>query len=82
MNLLTMAGGWAAAIIAIAGAGRVFYTLFLKAVRSAIREELGRVWKEQDDIEQRLNSLELALKFVRQQLDELRDMMIRHVDKS
>ena len=82
MDPLLMAGGWAAAIIAIAGALRVFYTLFLKAVRAAIREELARVWQDQDDIEQRLSSLEMALKFVREQLDELRDMMIRHVEKS
>lgn len=76
-----MVGAWAAALVAIAGAMRMFYTLFLKAVRSAIREELARVWQDQDDIEQRLSSLEMALKFVREQLDDLREMMIRHVEK-
>lgn len=80
MDPLQMAGAWAAAILAIAGAFRAFYTLFVKAVRAAIREELSRVWKDQDDIEQRLSALELALQFVREQLDDLRQMMLRHIE--
>ena len=76
-----MVGAWAAALVAIAGAMRLFYTLFLKAVRAAIREELARVWQDQDDIEARLSALELALQFVRDQLDDLREMMVRHVEK-
>jgi hypothetical protein len=81
MDPLTMVGAWAAALVAIAGAMRMFYTLFLKAVRAAIREELARVWQDQDDIEARLSALELALQFVREQLDDLREMMVRHVEK-
>jgi hypothetical protein len=80
-SLMTI-GSSAAAIIAISGAFRVFYTLFLKAVRAAIREELARVWQDQDDIEQRLSALELAMQFIREQLDDLRQMMVRHVEKS
>jgi F0F1-type ATP synthase membrane subunit b/b' len=75
-----MVGAWAAALMAIIGLGRILYHAFVKAVKVAIREELGRVWKDQDEIEQRLSALELSVQFVRQQLEDLRAMMQAHVD--
>ena len=67
MDPLVMVGAWAAALLAI-------------AVRAIIREELSRVWKDQDDIEARLSALELSLRFVRDQLNELREMMQQHIE--
>jgi hypothetical protein len=48
---------------------------FLKAVKMAIREELDGVWKDQDDIEERLSAVELSLQFVREQLHRVEHMM-------
>lgn len=79
MDPLVMAGAWAAALLAIAGAGRLLWQGFSRTVRAIIREELGRVWKDQDDIEARLSALELSLRFVREQLAELREMMLAHI---
>jgi len=81
MDPLLMMGAWAGALLAIAALGRFLYHAFVKAVKVAIREELGRVWKDQDEIEQRLSALELSMQFVRQQLEDLRAMMQAHVDK-
>jgi len=80
MDPLIMAGAWAGALLAIIALGRLAYHGFLKAVKAAIGEELDRVWKDQDEIEQRLSALELSMQFVRQQLEELRAMMQAHVD--
>ena len=77
-----MVGAWAAAVMAIAGAGGLAWKAFVKAVRGIIREELARVWKDQDDIEQRLTALELTLQFVREQLDRVEGMMLAHVGES
>jgi F0F1-type ATP synthase membrane subunit b/b' len=81
MDPLTMLGAWAGALLAIVALMRLLYHAFVKAVKVAIREELGRVWKDQDEIEQRLSALELSMQFVRQQLEDLRAMMQAHVDK-
>ena len=74
-----MVGAWAAALLSVGALLRGLYTLFLKAVKAAIREELGRVWKDQDEIEQRLTALETALGYVRQQMDALTLMMQQHM---
>ena len=74
-----MAGAWAAALLSIAALLRLLYHGFIRAVKSAIREELARVWKDQDEIEKRLSALELAMQFIRQQIEDLRMMMEEHV---
>ena len=74
-----MVGAWAAAFMAIVGAGNLAWKAFVRAVRGIIREQLARVWKDQDDIEARLSALELALQFVRGQLDRVEQMMLAHV---
>lgn len=76
-----MAGAWAAAILSIAALARLLYHGFIRAVKAAIREELARVWKDQDEIEQRLTALELSMQFIRQQIEQLRQMMEDHVAK-
>ena len=79
MDPLVMVGAWAAALLSVGALMRGIYTLFLKAVKAAIREELGRVWKDQDEIERRLDTLERAVHYMRQQLDTLTLMMQQHV---
>ena len=76
---LLMAGAWAAALLSLGALGRGLYVLFLKAVKAAIREELGRVWKDQDEIERRLTAVETALGYIRQQVEALTMMMQQHV---
>jgi len=75
-----MAGGWAAALLSIGGAARGVYILFLKAVKVAIREEMARMWTDQDHIEQRLTALETALSYVREQVETLTAMMQAHIE--
>lgn len=75
-----MVGAWAGALLTIAALLRGIYTLFLKAVKAAIREEMSRMWTDQDQIEQRLTALELALAYVREQVDTLKTMMQAHID--
>jgi hypothetical protein len=80
MDPLLMVGAWAGALLTIAALLRGIYTLFLKAVKAAIREEMSRMWTDQDQIEQRLTALELALAYVREQVDTLKTMMQAHID--
>jgi hypothetical protein len=81
MDPLTMAGAWAGAVLAIAALSRLLYAGFLKAVKVAIREELSRVWKDQDEIETRLSALELSMQYIRAEIEALRQMMQAHVDR-
>lgn len=79
MDPLLMVGAWAGALLTIGALMRGLYTLFLKAVKAAIREELGRVWKDQDEIERRLTAVETALGYIRQQVEALTLMMQQHL---
>ena len=79
MDPLLMVGAWAAAALSVIGLGRVLYHAFLRAVKAAIREELDRVWKDQDEIERRLDALERTMHYLRQQVDALTLMMQQHV---
>ena len=79
MDGLLMVGAWAAAALSVIGLGRVLYHAFLRAVKAAIREELDRVWKDQDEIERRLDALERTMHYLRQQVDALTLMMQQHV---
>jgi hypothetical protein len=79
MDPLLMVGAWAGAVLAVAAVGRLAYHGWVRAIRSVLREELGRVWKDQDEIEQRLHALELSMKFMREQLDRLTQMMTEHI---
>ena len=81
MDPLLMVGAWAGALMAIAGLLRGLYTLFLKAVKAAIREELSRMRTDQDHIEERLDALERAMHYLRQQVDALTVMMQAHIQE-
>ena len=79
MDPLLMVGAWAGALLAVAGAGRLLWKAFVRAVEAVISTSIGRVWRDMDDVEARLSALELSLQFVREQLEELRRMMQQHV---
>jgi chaperonin cofactor prefoldin len=79
MDVLVMSGAWAAAILAIVAVLRLLYHGFIRTVKSAIREELERVWKDQDEIEHRLDALEKSMQFVSVQLERLERMMEAHI---
>jgi hypothetical protein len=75
MDPVLMVGAWAAALIAIAGAGRMAWRAFEKAVRSILRDEIQRVHRDMDDIEARFERLEAAVEALREAVAELRQMM-------
>lgn len=52
MDPLTMVGAWSGAVLAVAALLRLFVKLGVRAVRAAVKEELGSLWRElesQDD---------------------------------
>jgi hypothetical protein len=79
MDPVLMAGAWATAILAMGALLRGIYTLFVKAVKVAIREEMARMWTDQDHIEQRLTALETALTYIKEQVEVLTGMMQAHI---
>lgn len=81
MDPLLMVGAWAAALMAVAGLGRLAWRTFEKAVRSILRDEIQRVHRDMDDIEARFERLELALVALEQAVSELRQIMFDHVAK-
>jgi chaperonin cofactor prefoldin len=81
MDPLLMVGAWAGALLTIGALMRGIYTLFLRAVKAAIREELGRMRTDQDHIEQRLDALERAMEYLRRQVDGLTLMMQQHISR-
>lgn len=73
MDPLLMVGGWAAAILGVAGVVRLGITLFVKAVRAALDETLGSLrgdlesmedwWVERlEKIEDRLDGIDRELR--------------------
>ena len=81
MDPLLMVGSWAAAILAVAGFGRLLWKTFVAAVEKVIAEAIGRVWTDMDQIEERLSKLEVAVQFMREQWDDLREMMRTHIQE-
>lgn len=81
MDVLVMSGAWAGALLAIVALTRIAHVAFVKAIRGIFQQELARVWRDMDDIESRLNALELSLVFIRQQIAELREMMQAHIEE-
>jgi hypothetical protein len=80
MDPVLMVGAWAAALMAVAGFGRLLWRAFVKAVDTVISTSMSRIWRDMDDIENRLTALEASILFVREQLEELRRMMQTHIE--
>lgn len=83
MDPLLMFGAWAAAIISLAAAGKLFLNAFVKATRAAVSEEFKRIWRELDESdrwhEERFAKFEAALDALKEQVDRLEKMMQAHV---
>ena len=79
MDVLTMAGAWAAALIAVVGATRLAWRGFVAAVEKVISESIERVWRDMDDVEKRLDRLETAVADLREQVSQMRDLLMAHV---
>jgi len=83
MDPLVMAGAWAAAILAIAGASKLFLNAFTKATRAVVNEEFRKVWRDLDESDrwhqERFSKFEQALEELRKQIEELQAMMEAHV---
>jgi len=79
MDGLLMVGAWAGAILAVAGAARLGWTAFVKAVQTVIESSISRVWRDMDDIENRLDRLEIAVADLREQVSQMRDLLMAHV---
>jgi chaperonin cofactor prefoldin len=79
MDPLLMAGAWAAALLSIAAIIRLIAQAVVRGIRSIFQQELQRVWRDMDDIEARLSALESSLQYLRQQIEQLREMMQAHV---
>jgi F0F1-type ATP synthase membrane subunit b/b' len=80
MDPVLMVGAWAAALMAVAGFARLLWRAFVKAVDTVISTSMSRIWRDMDDIENRLTALEASILFVREQLEELRRMMQTHIE--
>ena len=79
-----MAGAWAAAILAIAGASKLFLNAFTKATRAVVNEEFRKVWRDLDESDrwhqERFAKFERALEDLRFQIARLEAMMQAHVE--
>ena len=81
MDPLLMVGAWAGALLAVAGFSRLLWKTFVTAVEKVISDAIARVWTDMDEIEERLSKLELSVQFIREQLDDLREMMRAHIQE-
>ena len=79
MDGLLMVGAWAGALLAIAGVVRVGWKAFVTAVEKVIEVSISRVWRDMDDIEKRLDRLEVAVADLREQVAQMRDLLMAHV---
>ena len=79
MDPLLMVGAWAGAIIAVAGVGRLAWRGFVKAVSTVIEGSIARVWRDMDDVEARLDRLEQSVADLKEQVSQMRDLLMAHV---
>ena len=79
MDPLLMAGAWAGAILAVIGVARVGWKAFVAAVEKVIEGSISRVWRDMDDIEKRLDRLEVAVAELREQVGKMTDLLMAHV---
>ncbi|HEY7824280.1 MAG TPA: hypothetical protein VIG24_15670 [Acidimicrobiia bacterium] len=79
MDPLLMVGAWAAAILSLAGTGRLLWKAFVKGVSTVIDDSIRRVWVDMDDIERRLDRLEEAVSELQKQVGKMTDLLMAHV---
>jgi hypothetical protein len=84
MDPVLMAGAWAAAVLAIAGAAKLFLNAFVKATKAAVSEEFRKIWRDMDESdrwhEERFAKFERALDDLRLQIARLERLMQEHIN--
>ena len=84
MDPVLMAGAWAAAVLAIAGASKLFLNAFVKATKAAVSEEFRKIWRDMDESdrwhEERFAKFERALDDLRLQIARLERLMQEHIN--
>jgi hypothetical protein len=80
-----MAGAWAAAVVSLAAAGKIFLIAFTKATRAVVNEEFRKVWRDLDESDrwhqERFSKFEQALEALREQVERLERLMQEHMVK-
>ena len=80
-----MWGAWAAALVSLAAAGKLFFNAFIKATKLAVSEEFAKVWKELNDSDkwhqERFERFEKSLLTLREQVQRLELLMQQHIDQ-
>lgn len=79
MDPVLQAGAFAGAILALIGLARVGWKAFVVAVEKVIETAIGRVWRDMDDIESRLDRLEQQVNELREQVRKMTDLLMAHV---
>lgn len=86
MDPLMMFGAWAAAVTAIAAAGKLLFNSFVKATRAAVSEEFSKIWREMDDTDRwhkaKFDALESAIEALKQQVARLENLMYSHMNET
>jgi hypothetical protein len=84
MDPVLMVGAWAAAVLAIAGAAKLFLNAFVKATKAAVSEEFRKIWRDMDESdrwhEERFAKFERALDDLRLQIARLERLMQEHIN--
>jgi hypothetical protein len=84
MDPVLMVGAWAAAVLAIAGASKLFLNAFVKATKAAVSEEFRKIWRDMDESdrwhEERFAKFERALDDLRLQIARLERLMQEHIN--
>ena len=85
MDPILMAGAWAAAVVSLAAAGKIFLIAFTKATRAVVNEEFRKVWRDLDESDrwhqERFSKFEQALEALREQVERLERLMQEHMVK-
>jgi hypothetical protein len=86
MDPILMVGAWAAALISVAAAGKLFLNAFIRATKAAVSEEFRRVWRELDESDrwhqERFAKFEAAIEQLQEQVKRLEALMQDHIRKA
>jgi len=82
MDPVAMVGMWAAAVVSVAAAGKIFLIAFTKATRAVVSEEFRKVWRDLDESDrwhqERFSRFEQSLEELRVQLSNLETRLQDH----
>lgn len=80
-----MIGAWAAALMTIVAASKLFLNAFVKATKAAVSEEFRRVWREMDESDrwhqERFSKFEEQLRHLQEHIARLERLIQQYVVK-